>query len=347
MNDAAGPRKARKNERGIALVVVLWVGLLVAAIAGAFVLDIRTSLKLTHNFLGNAEARALADGGVHLAIYELFRSDGEDAWVRDGSRYRRAVPGGMLHISVEDEAGKIDINKAEHDLLQGVFRSAGLSDGDAQIITEAIEKYRVGAALHESLLRSAGVSESDIKSLIDATSTAGREKSDRRGTGRRAGGNTLGVFHAVDSLGQVPGVTPALFARLRPALTAYGGEGVHYLTAPPEALRAIPGMSKDAVDEFLAERVGEDPTAALNDFLVQGRARDYWQEDPGPFVTIKVTARSNNGAIFTRIAIVEIREAGEPSFDFKEWREGDSNSVGPPLRVAEEDPALSGKALSE
>ena len=112
-----GPR----HERGIALVIVLWVGLLVVAIAGAFIVDTRNSTRLARNFLDNAEARALADGGVHLAIFELVRSDTAVQWQRDGRLYRRVVPGGTLEIAIEDEAGKIDLNSAGDEPLKATI----------------------------------------------------------------------------------------------------------------------------------------------------------------------------------------------------------------------------------
>lgn len=311
--------RASGNQRGIALVVVLWVGLLVAAIAGAFILDTRTSTRLTRNFLDNAQARALADGGVHIAVYELIQSDRETVWARDGRLYRRTVPGGILDIAIEDEAGKIDINNADQELLEGLFRSAGLADDQARAVVEAMETLRNGSA-------------------------AGRRNAARRRISGNPGAGFGGAFRSVDSLGQVPGMTAALYARLRPAVTIYGTDNVHYLSAPREALLAIPDMPGEAVDIFLKARLGDDPTLALNDFLLQGQARDYWREDLSSFVTVKVTARSGNGAKFTRVAVVEFRQVGDPVFVIKEWREGDASSLRPPGSTGEEPPALPGGA---
>ena len=300
--------KTPRNERGIALVIVLWVGLLVAAIAGAFILDTRNSTRLTRNFLDNAEARALADGGIHLAIYELVRSDAETQWRRDGRRYRRTVPGGTLEIAIEDEAGKIDLNNASDELLEGLFRSAGVDSGRAGAIVQAIDDLRNG--------------------------------SDRRSRGRAA----ARAFHTVDSLAQVPGITAALHALLRPALTVFGSGKLHYPTSPREALLAIPGITAEAVDTFLLGRSGDEVNDPLDELLVEGRARNYWQRSKSKFVTVKVLAQSENGAKFVRIAIVQIAAKDDQPFIVEEWREGDALSFRPYSPAPPEAVGLSGGA---
>lgn len=335
---------ARNHERGIALVIVLWVGLLIVAIAGAFIVDTRTSTQLTRNFLDNTEARALADGGIHLAVFELLRNDAEAQWRRDGRRYRRTVPGGALEISIEDEAGKIDLNNASVDLLEGLFRSAGVDDDRARAIVQAIDNIRSGEESPERLLRSAGVPDGDIKPVIDAL---------KKSTGRNStiGGNRNATndaanlaFHSVDSLGQVPGITADLHALLRPALTVFGDGGLHYLTSPREALLAVPGITVEAVDNFLFGRAGDEANNPLDDFLFQGQARDYWREDESSFVTVKVMAEANNGAKFVRIALVEIAEQDNQPFTVWEWREGDALSMPPPRPTPSETAGEAGGA---
>ena len=337
--------KTPQHERGIALVMVLWVGLLVAAIAGAFILDTRNSTRLTRNFLDNAEARALADGGIHIAIYELVRADAETQWRRDGRLYRRAVPGGTLEIAIEDEAGKIDLNNASEELLEGLFRSAGVTSDRASEFIQAIDDIRSGEASRKLPLRSAGVPARESKSAMDAIKASGQKKLGSGGERRSRGRAAARAFHSVDSLGQVPGITTDLHALLRPALTVFGDRKLHYLTSPREALLAIPGITAEAVDTFLFERAGDEENKPLEGFLAEGRARDYWRGDESKFVTVKVLAQSGNGAKFVRIAIVELARQDDQPFIVKEWREGDALSIRPPYNPAPaEAGALSGGA---
>jgi general secretion pathway protein K len=321
-----------RHERGIALVIVLWVGLLVVAIAGAFILDTRNSTQLTRNFLDNAEARALADGGVHLAIFEVLRADDETQWQRDGRVYQRAVPGGTLDISIEDEAGKIDINSASDELLEGLFLSAGVDGDTASTFAQAIEKFRREEKSRTQSSRASGESRARIRRTSSVSRRSARRKADR-------------VFHSVDSLGQIPGMTVELHALLRPALTVFGDSKLHYMSSPREALMAIPGITSEAVDMFLLGRTGDEASGPLADFLVEGRARAYWRKKESKFLTVKVRAQSENGAVFTRVAIVEMAEQDDQPFIVKEWREGDSQSIPPNNPIPAQAETLSGGAI--
>ncbi len=53
-----------KDQRGLALVVVLWVLVLLSLIAASFTLTTRTEVNVTRNLIDNAKAEALADAGV-------------------------------------------------------------------------------------------------------------------------------------------------------------------------------------------------------------------------------------------------------------------------------------------
>ena len=120
-----------------------------------------------------------------------------------------------------------------------------------------------------------------------------------------------------------------LHALLRPALTVFGKNRLNYLVSPREALLAIPGITAEAVDAFLAGRAGEEVSDPLEAFLAEGQARDHWQDVESNFVTVKVLAQAENGAKFVRIAIVELTKQDDQPFIFKEWREGDALSIRP------------------
>jgi general secretion pathway protein K len=327
---------ARKQERGIALVIVLWVGLLVVAIAGAFIADTRSSTQMARNFLDNAEARAMADGGVHLAIFELARLDSEPQIRRDGEPIKHVVPGGTLEMFIESEVGKIDLNNASDELLAGLFQSAGIDGEKAGDLVAAVEKFRED---EEERIQDR------LRNLPDETVRTGRTqfiKTAKLSNQNRSGGAR--AFQSVDSLGQVNGMTAELHARLRSAITVYGATGLDYLTSPREALLAIPGVSVEAVDTFLENRGGEPPDDPLQEFLTQGRARDHWQESEGNAVTVKVLAELENGAKFVRIALVELSDDSEQPFVVREWREGSVQSIRRDKSPSSEDENLSGGA---
>jgi general secretion pathway protein K len=275
-----GDGVARDGERGIALVVVLWMSLLIAAIAGGFILDSRTSTRVARNNVDNALAVSIAEGGVHLAVFRLLDPDPDRRWHQDGRRYATELEGAALEIVIQDEAGKVDLNQGNPVLLEGLFAAAGLEAETTQALMQAILARR----------------------------TVTGDAAPRR-------------FAAVDGLRSLQGMSDALFARLRPALTVYGdGYGLHMMSAPRLALRAIPGVTAEDAEAFVAERYGAESSAALAKFLDVGQVREFRLDGVGPFVSITVHARTASGARATRRAIVEVTGDLELPFIIREWR---------------------------
>ena len=61
----------RDGNRGIALVVVLWVLVLLAMIAASVTVGARTGVSLASNLNASARAEALADAGIARAVMTL------------------------------------------------------------------------------------------------------------------------------------------------------------------------------------------------------------------------------------------------------------------------------------
>src|SRR6267154_1219066 len=73
-------------QRGIALVLVLWLTVMLTVIAGSFAYGMRNEALAARNALSWAQARALADGAIHRTAFELLRPKvSPDVWAPDGS----------------------------------------------------------------------------------------------------------------------------------------------------------------------------------------------------------------------------------------------------------------------
>src|SRR5690242_7320307 len=177
-------RKTRR-QRGIALVLVLWVMALLAVMVVGFASDARTELKLARNQADAAEARAIADTGVSLALLNVLDNHEDTAWRLDGATHTLAYGGGAIRVSVQDEGGKIDLNLAPPALLASLFRTLRIADAEA--LAAAIQEWR------------------------------------RQHGGDPADGPVArtGPFLALEQLRAVPGVSAAAYARAAPFLTVY------------------------------------------------------------------------------------------------------------------------------
>ena len=81
----------------------------------------------------SAGAEALADAGVQLAILDLvagqpagWRRAAALCARRHGATHARPTEGGVLVISVQDEAGKVDVNAADERLLRALFAALAI-----------------------------------------------------------------------------------------------------------------------------------------------------------------------------------------------------------------------------
>src|SRR5215831_14738479 len=129
-----------RRQRGIALVLVLWVMALLAVMVVGFAGDARTELKLARNQADAAEARAIADTGVSLALLNVLDENQSTTWHLDGEPHSLAYGDGAIRVSVQDEGGKIDLNLAAPTLLAGLFRTLGIAGAEA--LAAAIQDWR-------------------------------------------------------------------------------------------------------------------------------------------------------------------------------------------------------------
>ncbi|MGH8491456.1 MAG: general secretion pathway protein GspK, partial [Gammaproteobacteria bacterium] len=131
-----------KAIQGFALVIVLWVVALLSIVAASLAFSMRTETTLAHDLVAQAQARALAEAGVYRGILELYNPDRLRRWRGDGSPHRIRLWGAPVTVSLQDEAGKIDLNSAQRDLLGTLLRASGIDDERRDALLDAIEDWR-------------------------------------------------------------------------------------------------------------------------------------------------------------------------------------------------------------
>jgi general secretion pathway protein K len=277
-------RAGRTRQRGIALVLVLWVMALLAVMVVGFASDARTELKLARNQADAAEARAIADTGVSLALLNVLDNNEETAWRVDGATHSLAYGGGAIRVSVQDEGGKIDLNLAPPSLLAGLFRTLRIAD--AEPLAAAIQEWR------------------------------------RQHGGDPADGPVArtGPFLALEQLRAVPGVTAAAYTRAAPFLTVYTRrDRIDPLTAPAEVLLSLPGARPAEVEAFLAARDRSGPIPG--GLPVLNGIGDSVAHAGLDVVTITSEGRTAGGARFIRQATVSASARGGAPYQILAWRQ--------------------------
>jgi general secretion pathway protein K len=294
------------GERGLALLTVLWVLALLSVIAAGLVSQTHAELLIARNMKEQARARALADGGVFLAIPHMLDPLLETQWRPDGRERIVEYGGGTIRIVLQDEAGKIDLNAAPDELLAGLFAALGVGSEETARLVDAIADWKDVGDLH-------------------------RLNGAKRDDYRRAGLGWVprnGPFESVEELRLVFGMTPALYARASPLVTIYSQNArVNSAMASEQVLQALPGAKPAEIARFVqardraeADRAQTGPAPALLPPLTG--LEQFLSPISSRVVTIRSEARTPGGGLFVREAVVDMTGKGDSPYVFLGWRKG-------------------------
>jgi len=198
-------RARASRQRGIALVLVVWVAVLLLVVASSFILERRSETLVIRNSASMARAAAIADAGVNRAIWELYRIGNlADQWKRDGAPHDWTFDGAAVRVEIRDESAKIDINSAADLLLRGLFLSVGVADDEAVKLVDAVLDWRDA----DSLRRPNGAEEPEYRAAGLPYKPANAP------------------FQAIEEIQLVLGMRPDIYRRIAPLITVVLAPGV-------------------------------------------------------------------------------------------------------------------------
>ena len=289
------------SNRGIALISVLWVTGLLAVMAASFASSARTEARLAHNQEESAKAEALADAGVHRAVFGLLDLDRETAWRAGGAGYSFSLGEGDVRVWIEDEDGKIDLNAAPLELLTGLFMALGLPEEEAQSLADRIGDFRDDDSEPEPL-------GAEDDAYFDAGLAEGA--ADR-------------PFVTESELMRVLGMTQSLYEQVRPYVTIHSGaEGVDPARASRPVLQALPGMTPSLLEALLTAGEEIDPFSLIEDQPLAADLEQYFVPSRELVFTIRALGRTSGGGRFMRQAVIELGASGDQPFLVYAWSRG-------------------------
>ena len=232
---AGAPLSPGSRQRGIALVLVLWLLVLLTVIAASHARNIRTETRLATNQVEAARAQALAEAGASHAVLELLVRDEQERWQADGTVYQLALDGGTVAVAIRDTSGLIDLNTVDAPLLDKILTALGI---------DAVERAGlIGATL-------------DWRDKDSLKHDNGAEDDDYRLAGIQWGARD-GAFSSVEEYRYVLGMTNTIFEQLAPYLTVHSKHrGVRLEYAPPWLLKVL--------DDAEGEPAANPPATARN-----------------------------------------------------------------------------------
>lgn len=295
-----------RRQRGVALVLVIWVSVLLTVVASSFIVERRTDFLVVRNSASLAKAEAAANAAVQRAVIELYRTDtNPDKWSKDGQPHEWSFDGIPVRVVIRDESAKIDINTAADPLLRGLLLSVGLKEDEATRLLDAILDWRDP----DSLKRPQGAEEPDY----------------------RAAGLTYkpanAPFQAIEELQLVLGMRPDLYRRLAPSITVFSRQqGVNPVIASREVLLAIPGVTPEIADQYIAQREQALREKQPVPPLAQAAALNA---GASMIATIRAEARTDDGVAYSREAAALLRPAPRRPVTFIAWRESTLGDAAP------------------
>jgi general secretion pathway protein K len=299
------------KQQGIALVIVLWVITLLGVIAASYAVSTRLETAQARNWGESAQARAIAEAGIRIAVMELLRpvttaEDIENKWRADGTVYETDFAGAGLRIAIADETGKIDLNEAPAELLDGLLQTTDITEEERLQLVDAILDWR---------------DDDQLRRLN------GAEENEYRATGLGYGPRN-GPFASIEELALVLGMHADLYHKLEGAVTVYtSARGINPDVALRQVLLAVPGIDPLEVDDHFLQKEQNDidrlpppPPLVIDDQYLSG-GLGY------PVYSVHVEAKTPGGSVERIAAVVRltrrvsVKQGESRPFELLSWKE--------------------------
>lgn len=233
------------GERGVALALVLWLVVLLGAVAATVVTSTRSASNVVLNARARTVAQYAAESGVVAAVALV---DQHLATVYTPVRQAAAFPelarelaglgeialgSGRFAVSLSNLNARLDLNRADPRALVGLF-SQFTSSADARALVDALQDWRDA----DQLVRPEGAEEP---------------------TYRREGSRFVPLnapLTRLDELRRVRGMTETLALAVEPFVTVNGDESIDLNAAPEPVIAALPGIGPGGARAVLSRRRG-------------------------------------------------------------------------------------------
>jgi general secretion pathway protein K len=246
----------RSGERGLALLIVLWIFIFLFVVAFDFSSSVREEGMAAQRYTDESEGYYLALAGFEESLYRLLSQPAgsgqrrivgsrplESQELVDGAWREKDFGAGSYRVRLIDESGKININRADEGTLRRVLSHLGLDESQRSIVVDSILDWRDPDNLH----RANGAEDEYYLGLSPSYTTKDA------------------AFDTVEELLWVRGVTSELFygsqdngnrtVGLREILTVDSPiDRINLRTASAEVIQALVGLSPEKSRDFVEKR---------------------------------------------------------------------------------------------
>jgi general secretion pathway protein K len=221
-------RQVHAQNDGFIVVAVLWVLMGLAVLASVFSIFVANSAMSSRISVDQLQGEALVAAALELTMYQ--RSANVTLATRGSFGFNLAKAN--VTVDFVSEAARVDLNAAPKALLAGLFSALGAEPGNANQYADRVVGWRTPP----------GSEAEDGENLLYKRA---RLSYSPRG----------GPFVHVNELWLVQGLPASLVERALPYVTIFSGRpDINVLDASPQVIAALPGLSANRLDAFLALR---------------------------------------------------------------------------------------------
>jgi general secretion pathway protein K len=147
----------KNNQKGAALMLVLWVVVLLTAIVTEFSFFMRTEVNIARNFKEDTEAYYAALAGIELAKEEILSSKGQQVYLNENGELileekkpsrKGSIGNAAYSYAIVDEDRKLNINSATPEQLRYMLKYSGVQDTEFDTTIDSILDWRDADNLH-------------------------------------------------------------------------------------------------------------------------------------------------------------------------------------------------------
>ena len=315
---------ARSSEAGFIIIAVLWILMALAALATIFSVYLSNSARALGATDISIERDALVSASLELTAYQLLRADEKDRPSQGSFSFR--LDNADALVTFTSEAARVDLNQAPKEMLAGLFEVLGAEQTAAGDLADRVVGWRTKSKPNTA---------NDESALYLA---AGLNYTPRGAP-----------FAHVNELSLVLGATPAVVERVLPFVTIFSKSAdIDVLVAPPEVVAALPGMTPEALNDFLKQRssLPHDQKAIA---AALGPAKAAATLPDNKTYRVRTMLRFDNGRQVASEAVIvlagvggknsaknvqsAVKPDGKDAYSILFWRD-QTEAIGPPLKRA-------------
>jgi general secretion pathway protein K len=144
----------RKDHQGVILIALLWILTILSVIALSFSRETFVEVATARNSRDLVDAYYIARAGIAATVYQIYQKtyltpqvglaslQQQQPDAIDLGKVTAQFGDGEYEVDIQDESGKINLNRVKEDQLRNLVQVIGITDPDASIIVDSILDWR-------------------------------------------------------------------------------------------------------------------------------------------------------------------------------------------------------------